>query len=92
MPGFEYFFKMYSPRHSRLYKQFAKRHHTDTMTGDIINRVNIDSVASAGVVVDPNTHTLYRMQEGAFGNLEIINLVTGESYTHQALYLAGYLN
>jgi len=64
----------------------------DTTTGDIINRVNIDSVASAGVVVDPSTQTLYRMQEGAFGNLEIINLVTGDSRLKKALFLEGFLN
>ena len=64
----------------------------DTSSGDIINRVSIDGIASAGVVVDPSTQTLYRMLEGAFGTLEIINLVTGEQRINEGLYLHGILN
>jgi len=64
----------------------------DTISGEVINRVNIDGIASAGVVIDPSTQTLYRMLEGAFGTMEIINLVTGEQRRREGLFLEGILN
>jgi len=64
----------------------------DKTTGEVINRVNIDGVASASVAVDPSTQMLYRMQEGAFGTLEIVNLVTGDRRKRVGIYLENILN
>jgi len=64
----------------------------DKITGEIVNRVTIDGVASASVAVDPVSQMLFRMQEGAFGTLEIINLVTGARRKHVGIYLENILN
>ena len=61
-------------------------------TAEIINSTTIDKQTSSGIAIDPVTVTAYRMLEGGFGNLQVINLITGETSTTVGLYLKDILN
>lgn len=64
----------------------------ESSTGDILTRFTIDKENTSAVAIDIETKTFYRMLEGAFGTLEITDLITGTTRRHVGLFIVDILN
>jgi len=64
----------------------------DIRTGEIVNSLSFNKNATASIAIDSDSTLLYRMLEGGFGNLEITNLVNGDSRLVEGLYIKGILD
>jgi hypothetical protein len=63
----------------------------DTQNDSLVNQFSIDKNSTSGVAIDKTQLLLYRMREGVFGNLDSINLLTGEIQTTSNIYLDNIL-
>lgn len=63
----------------------------DTSTGLPIHTYSTYYQLSAGIAIEPQGFQLYRMIEGGFGRLEIVNLVTGEQRSNIGLFIQDIL-
>ena len=78
------------PKDTWIIPSSFKLYNTNTMK--IVNSATVDSQTTSGMAIDPIGITAYRMLEGGFGDLQTIDMVTGETRITTGLYLKDILN